>query len=76
MTRKSKREIEDALNRLQTDDCDPDRSDAAQGVTAPFVTYEEGTPDLPGDVTETNVLEQADGATLRVVEAVDEPAEA
>lgn len=42
MTRKSRREIEDALNRLQTDD-----SDAARGVTAPFVTYEEGTPDLP-----------------------------
>jgi hypothetical protein len=76
MTRKSRREIEDALNRLQTDDCDADRSDAARGVTAPFVTYEEGTPDLPSDVTEADVVEQADGTTLRVVEDVDEPAEA
>ena len=43
MARKSRREFEQALEKLQTSQAGF-RSDTAEGVTADFVTYEDGGP--------------------------------
>ena len=71
MTRRSRREIETALDNLGLGDVDGEVTDAGCGVTAPFVTYEEDGPnDPPEGTTVVDVVEEG-GATYHVVRQTD-----
>jgi hypothetical protein len=73
MTRKSKREIENAIDELTGEAVAPSDGsfDAREGVTAPFVTYEDTAPGetLPEGVDVARVVDDdGPGATFVVAE--------